>query len=521
VILFKKFGDLGRIGNQLFQLAFVVALSKRGGMAWSLPSWKFAKYFRIGAVWSTDKDIVVDQRQEEPFFHYSPDFASPQNHNLKKNIDFVGYYQTEKYFIDVWGDIKELFMFEDWFLRSIENRGGFKPDDACVAVHVRRGDYVGNGHYVNIPSEYYVTYFIEHPDLKFYVFSDDYGYCKLHFQFLSNVEYVEKCHPIEHLCLMSQFKRHMIANSSFSWWGAKLAESYNDDVQVIRPDGLFLGGLAERSIDTDFYPDRWDVRALNQQIDLSDVTFVIPVAYDHAQRKKNLELIVCMLQRNFKTNIIVGEQGENQRFTFISKWVRYHHFNGMMEFHRTKMLNEMIMMENTPIVVNYDADVLVAPGAMYAAVQKIRDGVADFVYPYQRFARVPRVPHKDNLVKSLDVGILHGIFFPGLENNARVSYGGAVVMRKSSFVDAGMENENFISWGREDFERVWRFRKLGYIVDRVDGNIYHINHFVGENSFKLHPHYQGNNKEAAKIRRITPDDLREYIKTWPWTQKCY
>lgn len=104
-------------------------------------------------------------------------------------------------------------------------------DKKCIFLHVRRGDYVNLAHYhYNIPIEYYFKAIEEHKnkyDCYFVIFSDDIIYCKERFsEFLDknevyysklNTDYVE-------LMLMSEMDGAIIANSSFSWWGAYLME---------------------------------------------------------------------------------------------------------------------------------------------------------------------------------------------------------------------------------------------------------------------------------------------------------
>ena len=68
--------------------------------------------------------------------------------------------------------IKNDFRFDDYFYAKFN----FSTNKKDVAVHVRRQDYVSNKNYILIPSKYYIDYFKQHPELKFYIFSDDYSY---------------------------------------------------------------------------------------------------------------------------------------------------------------------------------------------------------------------------------------------------------------------------------------------------------------------------------------------------------
>ena len=87
---------------------------------------------------------------------------------------------------------------------------------------------------------------------------------------------------------------------------------------------------------------------------------------------------------------------------------------------------------------------------------------------------------------------------------------------KKSFISAGMENENYISYGPEDWERPIRFQTLGFKIERLDGNLYHINHWNGKNSSEDNPYYHHNNQEFEKIKKMNKQELQEYIKMWKW-----
>jgi hypothetical protein len=246
-----------------------------------------------------------------------------------------------------------------------------------------------------------------------------------------------------------------------------------------------------------------------------DVTFIIPVKFDHQDRKENLDLTIKFIKKYFDTNIIIGEQGTIKFGSYSN--VDYMTFP-YEEFHRTKMLNQMTMVAKTPIVVNWDADVLVAPDQLDLAFDAIRQGMSDFIYPYDgRFARVSRdwLPK----LKKLDLSILDGVEFPGMRSHDKESVGGAIVFDKESFIMGGMENENFMSHAPEDVERYWRFNMLGFNVDRVTGTLYHINHWCGPDSGHGNDFAIMNRSEWRRVKGMDKNELKEYISTWPWVPK--
>ena len=98
------------------------------------------------------------------------------------------------------------------------------------------------------------------------------------------------------------------------------------------------------------------------------------------------------------------------------------------------------------------------------------------------------------------------------------SVGGAVFCNARDFVDAGMENEKFVSWGCEDFERYERISKLGYSIRRVDGILYHLSHKRNLNNGPKNPYFKKNEAEYLKVKNMNRSQLIEYISTWEWTK---
>lgn len=518
MITMSNFGLNGRLGNQFFQYASMLGLSYKHGVALKLPEWEYAKYFetppQIGNCRGA-KTII------EPCFHYEPRFY--EDLDWSENMDFSGYFQSEKYW-EQWKDrIREAFKFKKFIKDSLNFKYDNVFSDKTIGIHIRRGDYINNPNYANLKITYYIQALISIKDWRDHnilIFSDDMGYARLHFACLNNVTFVQNDNDIEDVIMMSMCTNMIISNSSFSWWGAYLGE--NEDGVIIRPLKHFEGKLKEETKIKDFYPTRWKYPNLFGcigigRINLEDVTFTIPVSFDHKDRIENLELCIKTLRKYFTAKIMVVEQGKEKKFNHIIPYVDKYMFIKEEDFHRTKYLNLMALQCNTQIVANWDCDVFIAPMQILEAVEAIRDSVA-VAYPYDgRFARVPRT-YLEKLQESQDIGILGDTQFPGMEHNASRSFGGAVLFATNAFLEGGMENENFISFGPEDEERFERFNKLGYNIIRVHGPLYHLNHYVGVNSCNQNPHFENNNKEYEKVKQMNNKELSDYIETWSWNK---
>jgi hypothetical protein len=142
---------------------------------------------------------------------------------------FRGWWQSDKYFSNVFDDISRMFKFKG--LSAIPDSLVSSLDGNSVSVHVRGGDYVGSSMHGIVRSSYYskamalVRSKIENP--LFVVFTDDIAYAKSMLQFLPTDSFVFADsmiggNPGDSLFVMSCCKHAIISNSTFSWWGARL-----------------------------------------------------------------------------------------------------------------------------------------------------------------------------------------------------------------------------------------------------------------------------------------------------------
>jgi hypothetical protein len=505
LITFNSLGSIGRLGNQLFQIASVIGIAEALGTEAAFPAWQYERYFKNPLPKTQNpKPETQNIKIKERFFHYDESLIN----ELKAPIcyDLNGFFQAEKYWRASKEAVLKQFEFEANFKKYVSEKYKTALSKNHVAISIRRGDFVNNSNYFQIPVTWYLNAYYKFfgDDYNVIIFSDDFAWCKTHFKPLPKVYFADDLNDIEQLCLMSMCENHIISNSTFSWWGAYLSRSNC----VIRPEKNFAGRLAKENSEKDYWPYGW-IMCNEYKINLYDTTFIIPVYYDHPDRMQNLMLTVAFLNTYFNTNILIGEQG-GQAFEQLADYVDYIQFN-YDSFHRTKIINELIKVADSRIVVNWDCDNICAPVQIAEAVNKIRDG-ADICYPFD--GTVQRTPRfcLQYVAETLDVHYIAEKYCYEKQS----SVGHAVVMNKKSFMRAGMENENFISWGPEDSERFNRYNILGLHVERVQGPIYHIDHFVGENSSGKNPHFKNNEREFLKVVTRNKEQMEEMIKGWPW-----
>jgi hypothetical protein len=243
------------------------------------------------------------------------------------------------------------------------------------------------------------------------------------------------------------------------------------DGKTILPKQWFDGHLLKNDA-TELYEIQ--THEAKEKYDLKDFTFIIPVSFDHPDRLANLKYVKRFLNTYFDTNIIVGEINTRLMGADV-------HFDFNRKFWRTKALNELTRMSITKYVVNYDCDVFFSPFQLCETAVMLRSGY-DVVYPYSgEFAGIPR-DFFDKVNSSTSLDFVYSKKWRLQGNHCTHSVGGAVAYDKEAFFKVGGENERFVSYNPEDQERFWRFNLLGLKVGRVNGCLYHLDHWRGENS---------------------------------------
>ena len=263
---FNALGRMGRLCNQMFQYAALKGISRNVGADIIIPYYPDAVDDGIGNKLRTelfdsfDLDVktgilnnghapVVHER----FFHFDEElFKMCPDH-----VSLQGYFQTEKYFKHIEDEIRAEFIFIDDVLEPCKEMIG--SIDNPIALHIRRGDYVINSeNHFNLPLEYYDAALKQFDDNRnVIVFSDDSKWCHEQSLFADDRFIISDNDDNRmDLCLMSLCNDFIIANSTYSWWGAWLSSHPNK--KVIAPVQWFGKTGYTKDHDTkDLIPETW------------------------------------------------------------------------------------------------------------------------------------------------------------------------------------------------------------------------------------------------------------------------
>ena len=289
------------------------------------------------------------------------------------------------------------------------------------------------------------------------------------------------------------------------------------------------------------------------KIDLKNTTFIIPLRIDTGDRLRNVILSTAYLLNHFDTNVMIKEVDSEHRFeTFalpiIKRLVDTNNLIHIFEndtrtddaFHRTRVLNDMVMESKTDIVVNYDTD-LILPIDSYVQSVKMLEGEYDVVYPYRygnhgerkvnlgftietqndmdQFENsewVSKFIESNYDCKSFDDRFF---YYHSEQGHGWAEYGMVQFFDRQVYIDGGLENEGFIAYAPEDVERHHRWKTLGYNIGRVDEHAYHLEHQRTQNSWFHNPFMQSNNQLWEQLKVLSKEQLIEYYKNQKYLQE--
>ena len=282
---------IGGLGNQMFQYAVGRHLAVKNKSTLKLDISGFKDYnlrnydlghFNIqeniatpkdlsGVIFPSDKFIHKIGKYLETKYTGAPQMQyinertynfTPEILTLEDNIYLEGYWQSEKYFSDITERIRKEFTVKNKPDPINKSYLGEIMDCESVSVHVRRGDYVSNPVTAQVHGFLGPEYYHEAMNVMlekicnphFFVFSDDPEWAERNIKTDAPITYVKHngTKNYEDMRLMSACRHHIIANSSFSWWGAWLAS--NENKVVIGPSRWFRNTDYN---DLDRMPENW------------------------------------------------------------------------------------------------------------------------------------------------------------------------------------------------------------------------------------------------------------------------
>lgn len=287
----------GGLGNQMFQYAIGKSFSYYNQCELKLDLREFKKYklhkynldcFNIDADFASSDDfkkvnmtllnnslfskIYFKLKRNKSNHQYQAEVKGmegsfcPEIFNLKGDVYLDGYWQNEGYFKNIEQIIRSDFSFKE---KPSQLNGEYLEkirESNSVSVHIRRGDYINNPKTLKVHGFLGLNYYMQAIEIikdniknpEFFIFSDDIGWAKNNLKINYPIHFIDhnnKESGHEDLRLMINCKHNIIANSTFSWWGAWL--NNNPNKIVIAPSQWMSRDEMEKRKNFDIIPKEW------------------------------------------------------------------------------------------------------------------------------------------------------------------------------------------------------------------------------------------------------------------------
>jgi hypothetical protein len=261
-------GEVGNLGSQIQQYFSIKAIANSNNKKLVFPrsslskghGFKFIKLLKLNIeivedsainnfmFVNIDNNVIIDER----VFNLNPNI----------NYAFMGRFDLYTYWYNKIKEIVDNVEFNDVLLEESKSKLlKIKNTTKTISLHVRRGDYLLPQHhfYTKLDVDYYDRALKQIKNLTDYqllIFSNDIPWCKTNLSGLhNNISYIDKNTDYIDLCMMSLCDHNIIANSSFSWWGAYLNKNINKIV-VCSKNYMDIHELSH-IINGNYYPKEW------------------------------------------------------------------------------------------------------------------------------------------------------------------------------------------------------------------------------------------------------------------------
>lgn len=260
-------------------------------------------------------------------------------------------------------------------------------------------------------------------------------------------------------------------------------------------------------------------------LNLPDVAIFMAVRYESKDREENVESVLDYILKNFNAPVYVIEADKERSANFA--WLsttKYANTNvnytykkdDLPYFCRTNYLQTLLTTIEKPIVVFWDADMVIEPKQLLESIEHIRSKQAVMSIPFGweklHYTRKSfNLLFRDTLDFNLVSTVSDGNF---IYKDARV-LGGVAVLAREEYLKCGGENPNIIGYGPDDCDRVNRVTIItGKDVLRTNGPGIHLFHERTLDSTRHNINFAKNEQEMVKVAHMSKAELLNYITTW-------
>ena len=251
MISFARQGEFGRLGNQLFQYAYVRSQAKRLGTKFYCPLWIGDGIFDLKDEGEKTPAFKAQYQYVESAFRHG---FSVEAASIKDDTDVAGFFQSERFFSKE--DVTKWFSFKEEMFAQVNKKYQHIDFSNSTAIHIRLGDYIHPNLQFYSPKVSYFKKALALMDQKKHVlvFSDQPDLARRYLKSIKdNLVFIEGNEDHEDFYLMTKCRNMICSSSSFSWWAAYL--NTHADKKIVMPSQWFLPG--SRTTNNDIFVDEW------------------------------------------------------------------------------------------------------------------------------------------------------------------------------------------------------------------------------------------------------------------------
>lgn len=246
---------MGGLGNQMFQYAFGKAVGARYDLSWFLSYRNRAhpRPYRLDKFNTkvVENAFIPQQTIEERKVGFDMGLLE------KTDCNFYGYWQWLGYYKPILSDLRQdLQLKEEFYTEEYLKIMDIIRECNSVSIHVRRGDYLVQEGFHELPFRYYFEA-LNYIRGDLFIFSDDMKWCREKFKrsyFNREIFFVDLEDYLS-FDLMRNCKNNIMANSTFSWWASFLND--NEDKKVVTPREWLCNDIQETDGNEVYFPKEW------------------------------------------------------------------------------------------------------------------------------------------------------------------------------------------------------------------------------------------------------------------------
>lgn len=250
------------------------------------------------------------------------------------------------------------------------------------------------------------------------------------------------------------------------------------------------------------------------------ISFLVHAMDDHHDRVKNTRIVLKWIRRNFPACELIASLNVDRAesigldYSFLGAQCDRVIIERGASSHSTRYMNRAARLASCDVVAYWMHDVVLEdPRAVRIGEGMLIDHVCDFLYPYQNGYSIEKRDHED-FEKDFNFSRIRCVKRPSPRAGDKLNWGYAVMARKATWIESGGLNEDIVEYGPIDKEARDRWLAMGYVLARIESDIFHLRHWRPRDDGKQNPLERKNDEIYRKVLSMSKAQLFDYVTRW-------